>query len=68
MFSEAFPVYKAPVKATEMAWFVSYFAVNGQKFFNGKNIPVAVNNPKLLHGQLLDCKIIEIWLNFNLSV
>jgi short-subunit dehydrogenase len=45
MFAEAFPGYKAPVNATEMAEFVSYFAVNGQKFFNGKIIPVAVNNP-----------------------
>jgi NAD(P)-dependent dehydrogenase (short-subunit alcohol dehydrogenase family) len=45
MFAEAFPGYKAPVNATEMAGFVSYFAVNGQKFFNGKIIPVAVNNP-----------------------
>ena len=45
MFSEAFPGYKAPLNATEMAEFVSYFAINGQKFFNGKIIPVAVNNP-----------------------
>jgi len=45
MFDEAFPGYKAPVGAKEMAEFISYFAMKGHKFFNGKIIPVAVNNP-----------------------
>jgi len=45
MFAEAFPGYKAPVDATEIAPFISYFALNGQKFMNGKIIPVALNNP-----------------------
>jgi len=45
MFAEAFPGCNAPVNPKEMAEFVAYFAVNGQKFFNGKIIPVAVNNP-----------------------
>jgi NAD(P)-dependent dehydrogenase (short-subunit alcohol dehydrogenase family) len=45
MFENAFPGYKAPLKANEIAGFISYFAVNGNKFFNGKVLPVAVNNP-----------------------
>jgi NAD(P)-dependent dehydrogenase (short-subunit alcohol dehydrogenase family) len=45
MMELAFPGYKAPVKAFEMAGFIADFAVNGNKFFNGKIIPVAVNNP-----------------------
>jgi len=45
MFAEAFPGFKAPVEAKEMAEFISGFALNGNKFFNGKIIPVAVNNP-----------------------
>jgi len=45
MFEEAFPGYKAPVNAKEMAEFISDFAINGHKYFNGKILPVAVNNP-----------------------
>ncbi len=45
MFEEAFPGYKAPVEAKEMAEFISDFAMKGHKFINGKIIPVAVNNP-----------------------
>ena len=45
MFEEAFPGYKAPVDAKEMAEFVSDFALKGHKFINGKIIPVAVGNP-----------------------
>ena len=45
MLEKAFPGYKAPVDAKEIARFISYFALNGQKFMNGKIIPVAVNNP-----------------------
>jgi NAD(P)-dependent dehydrogenase (short-subunit alcohol dehydrogenase family) len=45
MFKEAFPGFKAPVSAREMAEFVVWFAINGSKFFNGKVIPVALNNP-----------------------
>jgi len=45
MLEEAFPGYKAPVTAKEMAGFISYFALNGQKFFNGKVLPVAVSTP-----------------------
>jgi 3-oxoacyl-[acyl-carrier protein] reductase len=45
MLQEAFPGYKAPVKAGDIAQFISYFALNCHKFMNGKIIPVAVNNP-----------------------
>jgi 3-oxoacyl-[acyl-carrier protein] reductase len=45
MFEKAFPEFKAPVEAKEMAEFISGFAVKGAKFINGKIIPVAVNNP-----------------------
>jgi NAD(P)-dependent dehydrogenase (short-subunit alcohol dehydrogenase family) len=45
MFRQAFPGYNAPVSAREMAGFIADFAVNGNKFFNGKVLPVAVANP-----------------------
>jgi short-subunit dehydrogenase len=45
MFENAFPGFKAPLGPKEMAEFIKYFAVNGNKFFNGKVLPVAVNNP-----------------------
>jgi 3-oxoacyl-[acyl-carrier protein] reductase len=45
MLKEAFPGYKAPVEAREIAPFISYFALNGHRFLNGKIIPVALNNP-----------------------
>ena len=45
MFSEAFPGYEAPVSPAEMAGFIADFAVSGNKFFNGKIIPVAVSVP-----------------------
>jgi NAD(P)-dependent dehydrogenase (short-subunit alcohol dehydrogenase family) len=45
MLEEAFPGYKAPVDAQEMAEFIADFALKGHKFFNGKILPVAVNNP-----------------------
>jgi len=45
MFENAFPGFKAPLNPAEMAEFISYFAVKGNKYFNGKVLPVAVNNP-----------------------
>jgi NAD(P)-dependent dehydrogenase (short-subunit alcohol dehydrogenase family) len=45
MLTEAFPGYKAPVTAKDMADFISHFALNGHKFFNGKVLPVAVSTP-----------------------
>jgi NAD(P)-dependent dehydrogenase (short-subunit alcohol dehydrogenase family) len=45
MFQKAFPGYTAPVSSAEMGKFVADFAVNGNKFFNGKILPVAVSVP-----------------------
>lgn len=45
MFETAFPGFKASLMPGKIAEFISYFAVNGNKFFNGKILPVAVNNP-----------------------
>ena len=45
MFEEAFPGLKAPVTAKEMAKFIADFALNGNKYFNGKVIPVAFSDP-----------------------
>ena len=45
MFEEAFPGANPSVSAKEMAGFISDFALNGKNFFNGKILPVALNNP-----------------------
>lgn len=45
MLEKAFPGYRAPVSAAEMAVFVADFALNGSTFFNGKILPVAITTP-----------------------
>jgi short-subunit dehydrogenase len=45
MLEEAFPGYQAPVSSEEMAKYIADFAIHGNRYFNGKVIPVAVNNP-----------------------
>ncbi|MFZ9004755.1 MAG: SDR family NAD(P)-dependent oxidoreductase [Robiginitalea sp.] len=45
MLQEAFPGYKAPVTAAEMASFIMDFSQTGQKFFNGKVLPVSNSTP-----------------------
>lgn len=45
MFEKAFPGVKALQTPASMAQFVADFAVSGQKYFNGKVIPVSVNVP-----------------------
>ncbi len=45
MLEAAFPGYNAPVSSAEMGKFIGYFAVNGNKFFNGKILPVALSTP-----------------------
>ncbi len=45
MFEEAFPGSQAPVSAVEMAEFIVDFALTGNRFFNGKVLPVAIGNP-----------------------
>jgi NAD(P)-dependent dehydrogenase (short-subunit alcohol dehydrogenase family) len=45
MLSKAFPDFKAPLTAEEMAKFIAYFTVQGHTYFNGKVLPVAVTTP-----------------------
>ena len=45
MLAIAFPDYKAPLNAKEMAKFVAEFATNGYKYFNGKTLPVSISTP-----------------------
>lgn len=46
MFEEAFPGVEAPVEAKEMGQYVADFAVNGSTFYNGKILPVALEDPE----------------------
>ena len=45
MLRDAFPGYNAPVESRDIATFISDFATSGHKYFNGKILPVALNNP-----------------------
>jgi len=45
MLEEAFPGYKAPVTAQEMAQYIADFSLNGQKFYNGKIMQVSNSTP-----------------------
>jgi len=45
MLEEAFPGYKAPLTADEMAEYIVDFAVNAHRFLNGKIIPVSLSTP-----------------------
>ena len=45
MFKMAFPGYKAQLKPEEIATFIADFALNGNKYFNGKILPVSVSTP-----------------------
>ena len=45
MLKSAFPGYEAPLNANEMAQFISDFALNGYKYFNGKILPVSLSTP-----------------------
>lgn len=45
MLNEAFPGYKSPVSAKDMAQFIYQFSLTGNKLFNGKIIPVAITTP-----------------------
>jgi NAD(P)-dependent dehydrogenase (short-subunit alcohol dehydrogenase family) len=45
MLEEAFPGFKAPVQADQMARYIFDFAVQGAALFNGKTLPVAVTTP-----------------------
>lgn len=45
MLGEAFPGYKAPLGPDQMAEFMSWFILEGSRFFNGKVLPVALSTP-----------------------
>jgi len=45
MLEEAFPGYQAPILPAEMANYISDFALNGHKYFNGKVIQVSSSTP-----------------------
>jgi len=45
MLASAFPGYKAPLDAVEMAEFIADFATKAHRFMNGKIIPVALSDP-----------------------
>lgn len=45
MLSEAFPGYKAPLTAREMARFIADFALEGHHYFNGKILPLSLSTP-----------------------
>jgi len=45
MLKQAFPDFKAPVSARQMADFIFDFSLNGNKYFNGKVLPVSLSTP-----------------------
>jgi NAD(P)-dependent dehydrogenase (short-subunit alcohol dehydrogenase family) len=45
MLEEAFPGYKAPVTAKEMADYIYNFALTGNKYYNGKVLQVSSTTP-----------------------
>jgi NAD(P)-dependent dehydrogenase (short-subunit alcohol dehydrogenase family) len=45
MFEAAFPSFTASVSPLEIAGYIAQFATEGQKFFNGKIIPVSISTP-----------------------
>lgn len=45
MLEEAFPGYKAPLSASEMADYIMDFSLKGNKFYNGKVLQVSSSTP-----------------------
>ena len=45
MLEEAFPGYKAPLTASEMATYIKNFALEGHQWYNGKVLPVSKSTP-----------------------
>jgi NAD(P)-dependent dehydrogenase (short-subunit alcohol dehydrogenase family) len=45
MFKRAFPDYTAQLQPHEISSFIADFALNGNKYFNGKILPVSVSTP-----------------------
>lgn len=45
MLEKTFPGYQAPVQPAEMAKFIAEFVLNGNRFFNGKILQMAITTP-----------------------
>lgn len=45
MLKEAFPGYEAPLSSRQMADYIFDFALHGQKYYNGKILPVSLSTP-----------------------
>jgi 3-oxoacyl-[acyl-carrier protein] reductase len=45
MLAQVFPGYTAPLSSEDMGGFVAWFAAHGNRFFNGKILPVSVSTP-----------------------
>ena len=45
MLQEAFPDYKAPISAEEMANYIADFSLTGNKVFNGRVVQVSNSTP-----------------------
>ena len=45
MLAQAFPDYKAPTSAVEMATYIADFALTGHKMYNGKVLQVSSSTP-----------------------
>ncbi|MDR9419979.1 SDR family NAD(P)-dependent oxidoreductase [Gracilimonas sp.] len=45
MFEDAFPGFEAPVQPEQMGAYIADFILNGHQFYNGKVLPVALNDP-----------------------
>ena len=45
MLQEAFPGYQAPINPEGMAAYIKEFALNGNKYFNGKVLQVSSTTP-----------------------
>ena len=45
MLAEAFPDYKAPTTAKEMASYIANFSLTGDQFYNGKVLQVSASTP-----------------------
>ena len=45
MLAKAFPGFEAPVSAKQMGTYIADFVLTGHQFYNGKVLPVALNDP-----------------------
>ncbi len=45
MLTEAFPGFEAPVSPQQMGTYITDFILTGHQFYNGKVLPVALNDP-----------------------